>query len=136
MPTFVFWYAVFLAGSAVGATAGSSFGNGFAVVAGLVGGMAISGWFAKHLRWNRFSASCPAKPLIQPDQTKPLIQPDQTAPAVQGLERVRFASASQRLEVSETKAAERDTLGGAFSLPKGMYEFAMRKQSEKQAPFH
>jgi hypothetical protein len=127
MPTFVFWYAVFLAGSAVGATAGSSFGNGFAVVAGLVGGMAISGWFAKHLRWNRFSASCPAKPLIQPDQT---------APAVQGLERVRFASASQRLEVSETKAAERDTLGGAFSLPKGMYEFAMRKQSEKQAPFH
>jgi predicted lipid-binding transport protein (Tim44 family) len=127
MPTFAFWYAVFLAGSAAGATAGSAFGNGFAFMAGLLGGLAISGWIADHLLLNRSSATCPAKPLIQPSQTPP---------AAQGLERIRFASASQRPEVSETKAAERDTVGGAFSLPKGMYEFAMRKQSEKQASFH
>jgi hypothetical protein len=123
MATFLFWYAVFLAGSAVGATAGSSFGNSFAVVAGLLGGMAISGWIAEHLTLNRSKGTYPVKPLIRPEQTW-------TAP--QGLERVRFASASQALEGFEVKAAERDTLGGAFSLPKGMYEFAMRKQSEKQ----
>ena len=123
MATFLFWYAVLLAGSAVGATAGSSFGNGFAVVAGLLGGMAISGWIAERLSSKGSSAADPAKPLIQPEQT---------STAAQGLERIRFASVSQRLEGSEVKAAECDTLGGAFSLPKGMYEFAMRKQSEKQ----
>lgn len=123
MATFLFWYAVFLAGSAVGATAGSSLGNGFAVVAGLFGGMVISGWIAEHVTLNRSSATDPAKALTRPEQT---------STAAQGLERVRFASASRGTESSEVKAAERDTLGGAFSLPKGMYEFAMRKQSEKQ----
>jgi hypothetical protein len=123
MPTFLFWYAVFLAGSAVGATAGSSFGNGFAVVAGLLGGMAISGWIAESLSLNWSSGIYLAKPLLRPEQTSAVAQ---------GLERIRFASSSQGLEASEVKGAERDTLGGAFSLPKGMYEFAMRKQSEKQ----
>jgi hypothetical protein len=121
MPTFVFWYVVFLVGSAVGATAGSSFGNGFAVVAGLLGGMAISGWIAEQLPSNR-SAPSPEKPLVQPKQT---------ATPKQGMERIRFASASLSVEASETTAAEHDTLG-VFSLPKGMYEFAMRKQIEKQ----
>src|SRR5262245_47925267 len=127
MATFLYWYVAFLAGSAVGATAGSSFGNGFAVVAGLLGGMAISGWIAGHLRLNRSSGTCAAKPLLRPEQT---------STAAQGLERVRFASASQGLEGIDVKAAERDTLGGAFSLPKGMYEFAMRKRSGKQKSSH
>jgi hypothetical protein len=118
MPTFVFWYVVFLVGSAVGATAGS---NGFAAVAGLLGGMAISGWIAEQLPSNRSA----------PDPEKPLVQPKQTATLTQGMERIRFASASLSLEASETTAAEHDTLG-VFSLPKGMYEFAMRKQIEKQ----
>jgi hypothetical protein len=126
MATFLFWYAVFLAGSAVGATAGSSFGNSFAVVAGLLGGMAISGGIAEQLLLNRSRGIYPAKPLVRPEQTS-------TAP--QGLERVRFASGSQALERLEVMGAERDSLGGAFSLPKGMYEFAMRKQSEKQKSF-
>jgi hypothetical protein len=127
MPTFLFWYAVFLAGSAVGATVGSSLGDGFAFVAGGLGGMAISGWIAQHLSLNRSSATDPAKSLLEPEQT---------STAAQGLERVRFASASQGLEASEVKGAGRDTLGGAFSLPKGMYEFAMRKQNEKQTSIH
>jgi len=122
MPTFLFWYAVFLIGGAVGVTAGSGFGNSLGVVAGLLGGMAISGWIARQLPLKRSSGVCPEKPLIQPKQT---------ATAVQGLERIRIASASQDLEAPETKAAGRDTLGGAFSLPKGMYEFAMRKRNEK-----
>jgi hypothetical protein len=126
MRTFAFWYAVFLVGSAVGATAGSSFGNGFAVVAGLLGGMVISGGIAERLQMNRSSAICPEKPLVRPKQT---------ATAAQGLERIRFASASPGLETSETKAVEHDTLGAAFYLPKGMSEFAMRKQSEKQTSF-
>jgi hypothetical protein len=129
MPTFVFWYAVFLAGSAFGAAAGSSFGDGFAVVAGLLGGMAISGWIAEHLFLNRSSGIYPAKPTYP---VTPLTRPERTPRAAEGLERVRFASASRDLEASEVKGTGRDTLGGAFSLPKGMYEFAMRKQSEKQ----
>ena len=124
MPTFVFWYAVFLAGSAVGATAGSSFGNGFACVAGLLGGIAISGWVAEQLTKKRSSAAYPAKPLIQPQQT---------SRAAQGLDRIRFASGSQGPKVSEVKGAGGASLGGSFSLPKGMYEFAMRKQRETQA---
>jgi hypothetical protein len=123
MPTFVFWYAVFLMGSAAGATAGSSFGNGLAVMAGLLGGMAISGWIAGQLPSNRRAS--------EPDSEKSLIQPKQTTMPAQGLERIRFASASPSVDASETTAAEHDTLG-AFSLPKGMYEFAMRKQIEKQ----
>jgi hypothetical protein len=127
MTTFLFWYAVFLAGSAVGATAGSSFGNGFAFVVGGLGGMVISGWIAERLSSSRSSSADPAKSLVQPEQT---------STAAQGLERVRYASASQGLEASEARAAGRDTLGGAFSLPKGMYEFAMRKQREKQTSLH
>lgn len=126
MRTFAFWYAVFLVGSAVGATAGSSFGSGFAVVAGLLGGMAISGGIAERLYMNRSSAIYPEKPLVLPKQT---------ATAAQGLERVQFASVSLGPETSETKAVEHDTLGAAFYLPKGMSEFAMRKQSEKQRSF-
>jgi hypothetical protein len=122
MLTFVFWYAVFLIGSAVGATAASSFGNGFAVVVGLLSGMAISGWIVEQLPSNLWSSA--------PDPEKPLVQPKHTATPAQGLKRIRFASASPSLS-SETTAAEHDTLG-AFSLPKGMYEFAMRKQIEKQ----
>jgi len=125
MATFLFWYAVFLAGSAVGATAGSSFGNSFAVVAGLLGGMAISGGIAERLLLNRSRGIYPATP----------VRPEQASTAPQGLERVRFASGSQAPERLEVKGAERDSLGGAFSLPKGMYEFAMRKQSEKQKSF-
>jgi hypothetical protein len=123
MPTFVFWYAVFLVGSAVGATAGSSFGNGFTVVAGLLGGMAISGWIAQQLPSKGWSSV--------PDPEKLVVQPKQTATPAQGLERIRFASAPLCLEAFKTTAAEHDTLG-AFSLPKGMYVFAMRKQIEKQ----
>lgn len=129
MPAFLFWYAVFLAGSALGAAVGSSFDNGFAVVAGLLGGMAISGWIAEHLSLNRSSDTDPVKPTYPATAS---IRPEQTSMAVEGLERVRFASASQDLEASEVKGAERPALGGAFSLPKGMYEFALRKQSEKQ----
>jgi hypothetical protein len=123
MPAFVFWYAVFLMGSAVGATAGSSFGNGFAVVAGLLGGLAISGWIAEQLPLNRG--------ISAPHSEKSWIQPIQTTIPVQGLERIRFASASSSVDASETRAAEHDILGG-FSLPKGMYEFAVRKQIDKQ----
>jgi hypothetical protein len=132
MPTFLFWYAVFLVGSAVGATVGSSLGDGYAVLAGLLGGMAVSGWIAEQLLLSRPSAPSSEKPLVQPS---PSVQPSQSAAAPQGLERVRFASASGSpgLEGSEMKAAEHGTFGGAFSLPKGMYEFAMRKQIEKQA---
>jgi hypothetical protein len=66
-----------------------------------------------------------------PDPEKLVVQPKQTATPAQGLERIRFASAPLCLEAFKTMAAEHDTLG-AFSLPKGMYEFAMRKQIEKQ----
>src|SRR5262245_7921762 len=127
MPTFLFWYAVFLVGSAVGATAGSTLGNGFAVLAGLLGGMAVSGWIAERLSSNRSSAAFPEGRSVQPGQS---------AVTPQGLERIRSALASDSLglKASETRAAERAALGGAFSLPKGMYEFAMRKQIEKQAP--
>jgi hypothetical protein len=124
MPTFVFWYAVFLIGSAVGATAGANFYSGFAVVAGLLIGMAISGWIAEQLPSNRWSPA---------DTEKPLDQPKQIATSAQGLERIRFVAGSLSLEASETKAAVHDSLG-AFSLPKGMYEFAMRKQIEKSSP--
>jgi len=44
MLIFAFWYAVFVIGGSVGAAAGSSFGNGFAFVAGLLSGIVISGW--------------------------------------------------------------------------------------------
>ena len=133
MPTFLFWYAVFLIGSAVGATVGSSLGDGF--LAGLLGGMAVSGWIAERLTLNWLSATSPEKTSVQPRQS--------TA-GPQGLERVQLASASASPgleasgleasgpEASETKAAKHDAFGGAFSLPKGMYEFAMRKQIEKQ----
>jgi hypothetical protein len=65
-----------------------------------------------------------------PDSEKPLVQPKQTTMPAQGLERIRFASASPSVEAENT-AAGHDTLV-AFSLPKGMYEFAMRKQIERQ----
>ena len=125
MPTFVFWYAVFLIGSAVGATAGANFYSGFAVVAGLLIGMAISGWIAEQLPSNRWFSA--------PKSENPLFQPKQIATSAQGLERIRFVAGSLSLEASETKAAVHDSLG-AFSLPKGMYEFAMRKQIEKSSP--
>jgi hypothetical protein len=120
MPTFMFWYAVFLVGSAVGATAGSTFDNGFAVVAGLFGGTAISGWIAQQLPSKGWSSV--------PDPEKLFVQPKQTGTPALGLERIRFASASLSLEAFRTTAAEHDTLG-AFSLPKGMYEFAIEKQT-------
>jgi hypothetical protein len=118
MPTFVFWYLVFLIGSTVGTTAGSSFDGGFAFVAGLISGMAISGWIAAQLSSNRWSSA--------PDPEKPLVQPKQSATPARGLERIRFASAPLNLEASKTMAAEHDILR-SFSIPKGMYEFAMRK---------
>ena len=124
MPTFVFWYAAFLIGSAVGATAGSTFGNGFDLTAGLLGGMVISGWIAQQLPWNRHTAVR--------DSEKSWVQPEPTTTPAQGLKRIQFAAASPRVEPSDTAAAKHDTLG-PFSLPKGMYEFAMRKQLEKQA---
>jgi hypothetical protein len=127
MPNFAFWYAVFLFGGAVGVTVGSCFGNGLALIAGLLAGMAISGWIGKRLssnRWSSASASNPEKPLGQPE-------PSATKALAQGLERIRFASAPLELRAPETMAAELHTLG-SFSLPKGMYEFAMRKQIEKQ----
>jgi hypothetical protein len=123
MPTFAFWYAAFLVGSAVGVTAGSSFGNWFAVVAGLLSGMVISGLIAKQLPSNRWFSA--------PKSEIPLFQPKQIVAPAQGRERIRFASASLSLEASKSTAAEHDPLD-AFSLPKGMYEFAMRKQIEKQ----
>jgi hypothetical protein len=122
-PTFVFWYPVFLVGSAVGATAGSGFDSGFAFVAGLLSGMAISGWIAARLSADRWS--------LAPDPEKPLVQPKQSAAPAQGQERIRFASAPLNLEASKTTGAGHDILG-SFSIPKGMYEFAMRKQIEKQ----
>ena len=122
MPTFAFWYAVFLVGSTVGATAGSSFGDGFALVAGLLSGMAISGWVAEQLSAKRWSsASRPEKPLVQTEQS---------ATPAQGLERIRFASTPLNVEPS-TMDSEHNNLG-TFSLPKGMSQFAMRKQIEKQ----
>jgi hypothetical protein len=120
MRTFTFWYAIFLVGSAVGATAGSSFGE-FGVLAGLLGGMTLSGWIAERLYMNRGSAI-----------SKPSAWPTEPAKEAQGLERVRYASASVGLKSSETKLVEHDSLGAAFHLPKGMYEFAMQKQRERQ----
>jgi hypothetical protein len=122
MPTFVYWYAVFLMGSAVGAPAGSSFANGFAVVGGLLGGIAISGWIAEQLPSNRRASALDSENSLIRATTMP----------VPGLGRIRFASASSSVYALETTAAEHDILG-AFSLPKGMYEFAMRKQIGKQA---
>jgi hypothetical protein len=124
MRTFAFWYAVFLVGSAVGATAGSSCGDGFAVLAGLLAGMALSGWIAERLYTNRFSAL-----------SKPSARPVEMAKEAQGLKRVRFASVSVGFISSETKSVEHDSLGAAFHLPKGMYEFAMQKQRERQTAF-
>jgi hypothetical protein len=122
MATFLFWYAVFVVGSAVGAAAGSSFDNGFAVVAGLFGGMAISGWIAERLTLKRFSGTRPEKLLVQP----------QTGTTAQGIERIRFASASPGVEGLETKDIKPAIFAGAFTLPKGMSEYAMRKQAERQ----
>jgi hypothetical protein len=122
MPIFIFWYAVFLVGSAAGATAGSSFGNGFAVVAGLLSGMAISGWIAE-----QYLRTAGRLRLTE----KPLVQPKHSAMLAQGVERIRFASAPLNLQASQTMASEHDTLG-AFYLPRGIYEFAMRKRIEKQ----
>jgi hypothetical protein len=125
MPTFLFWYLVFLVGAIIGATVGSSFGNSFGLVAGLLSGIAISGWIAEQLRSIRWSSATNAeKPLVQP-------KPSETQPPTQeleGLERIRFASAPLGPNASGT-----DILLGSFSLPKGMSEFAMRKRIERQS---
>ena len=120
MPTFAFWYAVFLFGGAVGATAGSSLGNGLAVVAGLLGGMALSAWVAQRL--------CPKRLLSSPNSEKRAIQPALSAPpgSPKGLDRVRFASAHP--DVTATP-----DLFGPLWLPKGIYDFAMQKRIEKQS---
>jgi hypothetical protein len=109
MPNFAFWYAVFLFGGAVGVTVGSSFDNGLALIAGLLAGMAISGWIGEQLSSNRWSSASNPEKLGQPVATQALAQ---------GLERIRFASAPLELKAPETMAAELHTLG-SFSLPKG-----------------
>jgi hypothetical protein len=119
MPTIAFWYAVFVFGGAVGATVGASFGNGLVFIAGLLGGMALSGWVAQQL--------CSKHLLSFSHFEKPAIQPALSAPqgSAKGLDRVRFASARPGL------TATPDTFGPLW-LPKGMYDFAMRKRVEKQ----
>ena len=117
MPAFAFWYAFFLLGSAVGATVGLSFNSALAFVIGLLGGMALSGLVARQLSSTR---------LLLPDSEKheiqPALQASQTLP--KGRDRVRFASAHPGL------AATPDTFGPLW-LPKGMYDFTMRKRIEK-----
>jgi hypothetical protein len=125
MPTFAFWYAVFLFGGGVGATAGLSSGNGLALIAGLLSGMALSGWVAQQLCSKRLSALLyPQKSAIQPAWNPPQASP-------QGLDRVGFASSRPGPQTPETSTALSDTFGPLW-LPKGMYEFAMQKRIEKQ----
>jgi hypothetical protein len=119
MPAFAFWYVVFLLGGTFGATASSSFDSGLAFITGLLGGMALSGLVARQLS---------SKRLFLPNSEKRVIQPALQAPhALQkkGLDRIRFASAHPGL------TATPDTFGPLW-LPKGMYDFAMRKRIEKQ----
>src|SRR5690349_14374888 len=104
MPAFAFWYAVFLLGGAVGATAGSSFDNGLALIGGLLGGMALSGLVAGELA---------SKRLFLPHSEKSDIQPAQVPQALpKGLDRVRFASSHPGI------TAAPDTFGPLW-LPKG-----------------
>jgi hypothetical protein len=57
-----------------------------------------------------------------------LVQPRHSAALVaQGLQRIQFASAAASLVVPDMKAPQHDIFG-AFSLPKGMHEFAVRNQ--------
>jgi hypothetical protein len=79
---------------------------------GVLAGMALSGWMAERLLPKRQAAAHDSQKALRSE----------------GLDRIRLASLSR--EGSETMAAEYDTLA-AFSLPKGMYEFAMRKQIER-----
>src|SRR6059036_2167736 len=104
MPTFAFWYAVFLFGGAVGATAGATFDNGPALLAGLLGGMALSGWLAQQLASNPASSS--------PDLETPSGETQQSA---QGPDTASTHPVLQEPAI----IALPDTFGWP-SLPKGM----------------
>jgi hypothetical protein len=124
MRAFAFWYVVFLFGGALGATAGLSLGGGLALIPGLLGGMAFVGWLAQELLWKRWSSS--------PNSTELIIHPAFKAPQAleQGLGRVRSASASPIIQEMGTSPIPASF--GSFSLPNGMYNYAMRKQFEKR----
>jgi hypothetical protein len=125
MPSFAFWYAVFLLGGGVGATAGLNSGNGLAPIAGLLSGMALSGWVAQQLCSKRLSAlAYPQKGAIQPAWNA-------AQASLQGLDRVGFASARPGLQTPGTRTVAPDTFGPLW-LPKGMYELAMQKRLGKQ----
>jgi hypothetical protein len=128
MPTFAFWYAVFLVGGAVGVAVGATFESGLALLAGLLGGMALSGWSARQLSSNR--ASYPPKPetlLIQPPSGETQSSAQDWA---QDAESVQFAAAHAGLPTGLITAVP--DMFGPLHVPKGMYEFAMRKRAEKQ----
>jgi hypothetical protein len=120
MPTFAFWYAVFLFGGAVGAMVGATFESG---LAGLLGGMALSGWSAQQLSSNRASSSLKPETL--------LIQPPSGETWAKNAESLQFTAAHPGSQKAAFIAAVPDPFG-PLPLPKGMHAFAMRKRAEKQ----